>query len=245
MSARHRLDIGVPSPYRPPARARLAALPAPAWAALGRAWRDPEYLVVLGILVLGGVLRLSRLDLIEFRADQAATVADALSIRQGHLLPMALGGDAGAGATSLMAYLTAALMALRADPRFVAAGAGLAELGVMVWLYLHLAPLRLRVAIIALLLGQLPGRCWPRGASPPRRCCHCSPAPVRGLSAPCSSATPAVAPGRAVPRRLVASQGGRAAPGHDCGRPGAVGRRRLDGRALGGRGRRRGPAARR
>jgi hypothetical protein len=74
---------------------------------------------------------------------------------QGELLPIALGGraDAAGGTTSLMAYLTAALMALRNDPRTVAACLSVAELAAMAWVYLGLRRhYGLRVAVIALVL---------------------------------------------------------------------------------------------
>lgn len=100
--------------------------------------RRVEWLVLGGILALAAGLRLTRLDLIEFKYDEATTMLSALRIvREGQLPAVGMVSSRGPHNPALMSYVLAPAVAISGDPR-VAAGwlalLGVAAVGVTYWL---------------------------------------------------------------------------------------------------------------
>jgi len=103
--------------------------PSEIWAWLGARWRGlkaalsrPEVRVMWAIVLLAAVLRLSSLDLIEFKADEANHLLRGLEIVEQGRLPL-VGGPSSYGPAKppMMTYLMALPLAIGRDPRYAAA----------------------------------------------------------------------------------------------------------------------------
>lgn len=103
--------------------------PSEVWAWLRARWRDlvavavhPEARVVWGLVLLAAVLRLSSLDLIEFKADEANHLWRGLEIVEHGRLPL-VGSPSSYGPAKppMMTYLMAIPLVFGRDPRYAAA----------------------------------------------------------------------------------------------------------------------------
>ena len=94
-------------------------------------------LLIVGILLLAAGLRLTRLDLIEFKYDEATTARSALAIvREGRLPAMGMISSQGPRNPPLMSYVLALPFALSRDPRLAAgwvAFLGVVAVGLAYW----------------------------------------------------------------------------------------------------------------
>jgi len=92
------------------------------WRAGSLALRKPEVRAMWGIMLLAAVLRLSALDVIEFKADEANHLVRALEIVEQGRLPL-VGSPSSFGPTKppMMTYLMALPLAVGRDPRYAAA----------------------------------------------------------------------------------------------------------------------------
>jgi 4-amino-4-deoxy-L-arabinose transferase-like glycosyltransferase len=92
------------------------------WRAVSLALRQPEVRVMWGVVLLAAVLRLSALDLIEFKADEANHLVRGLEIvEQGRLPLVGSPSSFGPAKPPMMTYLMALPLALGRDPRYAAA----------------------------------------------------------------------------------------------------------------------------
>jgi 4-amino-4-deoxy-L-arabinose transferase-like glycosyltransferase len=85
-------------------------------ASLEASRRRWELLVVLGIAALAAWLRLRRLDLVEFKVDEAIAIDMARGVLHGDLPTAGLTSSTGARNPPLLIYLTAIPLAVRDDP---------------------------------------------------------------------------------------------------------------------------------
>ena len=95
--------------------------------------RPVEWVVLVAIVALAATLRLARLDLMEFKADEAAAIAIAAPIvNGGHWPEVGLVSSVGIHNPPLFLYLVAVAMAVSFNPEFVTGllVGGLAVLGV-------------------------------------------------------------------------------------------------------------------
>ena len=91
------------------------------WLRLRAYWADPVHRVMWGLLLLAAILRLSYLDLIEFRPRQAAYLAGAGRILEGDLPIEGVASPLGIPDTPLALYILALPQLLGHDPRLTAA----------------------------------------------------------------------------------------------------------------------------
>jgi len=93
--------------------------------------------LLIGILLLAAGLRLTRLDLIEFKYDEATTARSALAVaRQGHLPAVGMVSSRGPHNPPLMSYVLALPFACSRDPRLAAgwvAFLGVVAVGLTYW----------------------------------------------------------------------------------------------------------------
>ena len=138
--------------------------PSAVWAWLGARWRGlavamahPETRVMWGIVLLAAVLRLSSLDLVEFKADEANHLVRGLEIVEYGRLPL-VGGPSSYGPAKppMMTYLMALPVAFGRDPRYAAAFIALLNVAAVAGTYLS-AP-----ATMACRAPSLPASCLPR-----------------------------------------------------------------------------------
>lgn len=118
--------------------------PSAVWAWLGTRWRGlavamahPETRVMWGIVLLAAVLRLSSLDLVEFKADEANHLVRGLEIVEYGRLPL-VGGPSSYGPAKppMMTYLMALPLAFGRDPRYAAAFIALLNVAAVAGTYL-------------------------------------------------------------------------------------------------------------
>jgi 4-amino-4-deoxy-L-arabinose transferase-like glycosyltransferase len=109
-------------------------------APLEAARRRWELLVVLGIAVLAAWLRLRRLDLVEFKVDEAIAIDMARGVLNGDFPTAGLTSSTGARNPPLLIYLTAIPLAARDDPLAATAFVGLLAVAAVVLTYFVLRP---------------------------------------------------------------------------------------------------------
>ncbi len=98
--------------------------------------RPPEWLILVSILVLAACLRLTRLDLVEFKYDEATTACNALTLHQEEHLSLGLASSQGFHHPPLTNYVLALPLALSRDPRLAAgwlALLGVGAVGLTYW----------------------------------------------------------------------------------------------------------------
>lgn len=103
--------------------------PSEVWAWFGARWRglvgalaQPDARVMWGIVLLAAVLRLSSLDLLEFKADEVNHLVRGLEVVEHGRLPLVGGGSSyGPAKPPMMTYLMALPLAFGRDPRYAAA----------------------------------------------------------------------------------------------------------------------------
>ena len=95
---------------------------------------------MLGIGALAGWLRLSDLDLVEFKLDEAIAVNLARRLLNGDLLTVGLRSSVGAYNPPLFVYLTAVPLALRDDPLAATAFVGALAVAAVILTYIVLRP---------------------------------------------------------------------------------------------------------
>lgn len=129
------------------------------WLRLRAYFRVPEHQIAWGILLLAAVLRLSYIDLIEFKADEVRHLESAWRIVHGGQFPLTgTQSSMGPAKPALMSYLLAIPMLFSRDPRVASAFIallnllGVAGLFLFVRRYYGLRP----AALAALLLAVNP-----------------------------------------------------------------------------------------
>ena len=89
------------------------------WALIRRYFQDRDHRTLWGIILLAAILRLSSLDLIEFKADEARHLANALEIIRSFRLPLVgTASSVGISKPPMMTYLMALPVLLGRDPRY-------------------------------------------------------------------------------------------------------------------------------
>jgi 4-amino-4-deoxy-L-arabinose transferase-like glycosyltransferase len=109
-------------------------------ASLGVARRRWELVAVLGIAVLAAWLRLRRLDLVEFKVDEAIAIDMARGVLDGHFPTAGLTSSTGALNPPLLIYLMAIPLAVRDDPIAATAFVALLAVAAVTLTYFALRP---------------------------------------------------------------------------------------------------------
>jgi 4-amino-4-deoxy-L-arabinose transferase-like glycosyltransferase len=99
-----------------------------------------ELLVVLGIAALAAWLRLRRLDLVEFKVDEAIAIDMARGVLDGHFPTAGLTSSTGARNPPLLIYLMAIPLAVRDDPVAATAFVALLAVAAVTLTYVVLRP---------------------------------------------------------------------------------------------------------
>ncbi len=121
------------------------------WRALWAYVRDPAHAALWAIALLAAALRLARLDLIEFKGDEAAHLLRALEVVEQHRLPLA-GSQASLGIPKppTMSLLMAVPLAIGRDPRLAAGFIALLNVAAVAGCFLLARRYyNLRVAVVA------------------------------------------------------------------------------------------------
>jgi hypothetical protein len=105
--------------------------------AVRRRW---ELVAVLGIAVLAAWLRLRRLDLVEFKVDEAIAIDMARGILRGDIPSAGLTSSTGARNPPLLVYLTAIPLAVRDDPLAATAFVAVLAVAAVTLTYVVLRP---------------------------------------------------------------------------------------------------------